>query len=79
MELTLPDELQAKLTRMAQQRGTDPQTLAQEAIARLVDYDEWFVREVEKGLAQVERGETLSHEEVGARLENHISGKHSRR
>jgi predicted transcriptional regulator len=35
----------------------------------VVEYDDWFVREVEKGLAQIERGETLSHEEVGARLE----------
>ena len=79
MELTLPAELQAKLTRMAQARGTDPRTLAREAIERLVDYDEWFVREVEKGLAQLDRGETLSHEEVGARLEKHVPGKHARR
>jgi hypothetical protein len=29
--------------------GTNPQELAREAIERLVDYDDWFVREVEKG------------------------------
>jgi predicted transcriptional regulator len=33
----------------------------------MVNYDEWFMAEVEKGLAQVERGQTLSHEQVGAR------------
>ena len=43
--------------------------MAREAIERLVDYDDWFVREVEKGLAQIESGQTLSHEQVGARLE----------
>jgi predicted transcriptional regulator len=43
--------------------------LAREAIERFVDYDEWFIREVEKGLAQIERGQVLSHKEVGARLE----------
>jgi len=70
MELTLPAELQAKLTtRMAHERGTDPQALAREAIERLVDYDDWFLREVDKGLAEVERGQTLSHEKVGARVE----------
>lgn len=69
MEVTLSPDLQAKLTRIAQERGTDPQALAREAIERMVEYDDWFVREVEKGLAQIERGETLSHEEVGARLE----------
>jgi len=79
MELTLPADLQAKLTRLAQARGTDPQALAREAIERLVDYDDWFVREVEKGLAQVERGDTLSHEDVTARLDKHLVDERSRR
>ena len=37
--------------------------------------DEWFVLEVEKGLAQIDRGQTLSHEEVGARLNKHLTGR----
>ena len=45
----------------------------------MVDYDDRFMREVEKGLAQVERGETLSHDEVGARLERHLTDKQPRR
>ena len=78
MEVTLSAELQAKLARIAQERGTNPQELAREAIERLIDYDDWFVREVEKGLAQVDRGETLSHEEVGARLSKRLAGKQPR-
>jgi len=78
MEVTLSAELQAKLARIAQERGTNPQELAREAIERLVDYDDWFVREVDKGLAQIDRGETLSHEEVGTRLNEHLAGKQSR-
>lgn len=75
MEVTLSADLQAKLARVARDRGTDAQELAREAIERLVDYDDWFVREVEKGLAQIERGETLSHEEVGARLSERLARK----
>jgi len=78
MEVILSRDLQAKLTRIAHERGTDVQALAREAIERLVDYDEWFVREVEKGLAQIERGEVLSHEEVGARLEKRLTDKQPR-
>ena len=78
MEVTLSPDLQAKLTRVARDRGTDAQALAREAIERLVDYDDWFLREVEKGVAQIERGETLSHENVGARLEEHLTQKRSR-
>ncbi len=77
MEVTLSPDLQAKLTRVARDRGTNAQALAREAIERLVDYDDWFLREVEKGLAQIERGETLEHEEVGKRLERRLTGKRS--
>jgi predicted transcriptional regulator len=72
--VTLSAELQAKLARIAQERGTNPRELAREAIERMVDYDDWFVREVEKGLAQVETGRTVTHE-VGARLAKHLAGK----
>ena len=73
MEVILPPDVHAKLTRMAHERGIDAQALAREAIERLVDYDDWFVREVEKGLAQIERGETLSHEQVGTRLDKRLT------
>ncbi len=71
----LPPDLQAKLTRIARDRGTDAEALAREAIERLVGYDDWFVGEVEKGLAAIERGQTVSHEAVGARLEQRLTEK----
>jgi predicted transcriptional regulator len=78
MEIPLNPDVQAKLAKIAAQRGRDPEVLAQEAIERFVDYDDWFIAEVEKGLAQIERGEVLTHEEVGSRLEKLLSDKHSR-
>jgi predicted transcriptional regulator len=56
MEVHLTPDVQAKLTRIAAECGRDAEMLAQEAIARFVGHDEWFIREVEKGLAQVDRG-----------------------
>lgn len=78
MEVTLSPKLQAKLTRIASERGTDAQALAREAIERMVEYDDWFIREVDKGLAQIERGETLTHEEVGAQLEQRLTNARPR-
>jgi predicted transcriptional regulator len=75
MELYLSPELQAKVDRIAAQEGRNAQSLVQEAVERLVGYDEWFLREVEKGLAQIDRGEVLEHEEVGSRLEKLIADK----
>ena len=39
MEISLSADLQAKLTRIALERGTGQQALAREAIERLVDYE----------------------------------------
>ena len=70
--------MQAKLTRLASAQGRDANALVREAVERLADYDEWFIGEVEKGLAQMEAGEVLTHEEVGNRLERRLAGKISR-
>jgi predicted transcriptional regulator len=51
MEVNLSPDLQAKLDRLAADRGCDRGTLVQEAIERFVDYEEWFFREVERGIA----------------------------
>jgi predicted transcriptional regulator len=77
MEVHLRPELQAKLTQLAAVEGRDADTLVQEAVERLVDHDQWFIGEVEKGLAQIERGEVLTHKEVGARLERLLTKKQS--
>ena len=65
MEVRITPDLEAKLARLATERGQDAQAVVQEAIERLVDFDQWFLREVEKGLAAADRGELIDHEDVG--------------
>jgi predicted transcriptional regulator len=79
MEVHLNPDMQAKLARLAAEQGRNTEALVQEAIARFVDYDEWFIREVERGLASADRGELLTHEDVGARLEKIIAEKQAHR
>lgn len=68
MNVSLDPEVQAKLRRLAAESGRGAEALAREAIERFVNYDEWFISEVEKGLEQIDRGEVLTHEQVGVRL-----------
>ncbi|HEY0795446.1 MAG TPA: hypothetical protein VGD64_06670 [Acidisarcina sp.] len=68
MELHLSPDLETKLSRLAAQQGRDSSSLAIEAIERMVEYDQWFLAEVDRGLRQIEDGKTLSHEEVGFRV-----------
>ena len=77
MEVRLNPDIEARLARIATEQGRNAEVLAQEAIEHFVDHDEWFIREVEKGLAEIDRGEVLTHEEVGARLEKLIAEKQS--
>jgi predicted transcriptional regulator len=44
-----------------------------------VCHEEWFIREVEAGLAQVRDGQTLPHEEVVARMEVLIAEKQQKK
>jgi predicted transcriptional regulator len=78
MEIRFAPETQAKLTQLAIERGREPQSLVEEAVERFIDCDEWFLRELEKGLAQIEAGEFIEHDEAGRRLEKLIANKQRR-
>jgi predicted transcriptional regulator len=77
MEVHLSPDLETKLARLAYERGSDSQSLVielvTEGVERMGGYDEWFLAQIDAGLAQVEAGSTLSHEEVGARLESYLA------
>lgn len=64
MEIPLTPDLLAKLSRLAAQQGRATEALAAEAIERMVNYDEWFLHEVQKGLAAADGGELRDHDEV---------------
>ena len=74
MDLPLPPELETRLARAAADRGCESTALAKEAIARFLDYDQWFVREVEKGLAAADRGEFIEHEAIRSLIESRYPG-----
>ena len=75
MEVQFSADLQTKLSRIALEQGRDSAALVVEAVERMVNSDEWFLAEVDRGLAQIESGQTLSHEEVGARLDKYLTQK----
>jgi len=42
--------------------------LVQEAVARLLDYNDWFQQQVQIGVDQINRGEFIEEEEMDARV-----------
>ena len=49
---------------MAAAQDCAAESLVQEAVERLLNYDEWFSREVDKGLNAANRGEFVEHDDV---------------
>jgi predicted transcriptional regulator len=75
MEVNLSPEVQAKLDRIAAQQGRDRESLVHEAVERMVSYDDWFLRQVEKGILQIDQGDLLEHDDVAAKMEKLIAEK----
>ena len=72
--MPLNSDLQTKLSRLAAQQGRDSAALVIEAIERMVNYDEWFLREVDKGLAAADRGELVDHADVRKMIDERYPG-----
>ena len=74
MEVHLSPELEDQLQRIAAEQRRNPESLVFEAVERLVRHEEWFVREVEKGLAAADKGELIEHAEVGKLVDSRYPG-----
>ena len=64
MNLQVPPELEAKLTRLAAETGRTADQVALDLLASSVDHDDWFRAEVEKGRTAAREGRLLEHEDV---------------
>jgi predicted transcriptional regulator len=69
MQIHLTPEQEAHLAEIAARDGRSADELVQEAISRYFKDDAEFVAAVVKGLASLDRGEFVIHEEVGKRID----------
>jgi len=69
MEVQLTPEEQAQLAQFAQRTGRNGEEIVREAINSFLKDEIAFVEAVERGLASLDRGEHITHEDVGARIE----------
>jgi predicted transcriptional regulator len=69
MEVPLKPDLEAKVNRAAAENNSVPEEYVRQLVERYVDHDAWFRQQVVQGLSQLDRGEFLTHEAVGQRIE----------
>jgi len=72
MEVHFTPEQEAILAQTAAQKGRAPDELVRQVLARYFDEESRFVDAVRRGEESLDRGESLTHEEVGRRLERFL-------
>jgi predicted transcriptional regulator len=69
MEVHFTPELQAKLDRVAAENSSEADQYVQQLVEHYLDHDVWFRQKVKTSLERLDRGEFITHEEMGARIE----------
>ena len=72
MEVHFTPELEAKVTNSAAQQGRKPDEFVQEVVNQYFEEETRFVEAVKRGEAALRRGEFLTHEQVGQRLQRFL-------
>jgi predicted transcriptional regulator len=72
MEVHFDPDLQARLTERASEAGRAPSDFVKDVVALYLEQEGRFVAAVKRGEAALERGESLTHEEVGKRLKRFL-------
>lgn len=73
MELHLTAEQEARLVRLAQHEGKEPETFATERILAVFDDDDQFRIAVQQGLDQADAGNFMEEEEMDRRFAKMLS------
>ena len=69
MEVRLSPDKQARLQEIGTRVGKNAEQMVEEAVDRMLEYDERFVAAVEEGRSSARRGELLEHDEVVERID----------
>ena len=72
MEVHVTGELEAKLTHSAARQGRNPDDLVQDVLTSYFEEEARFVEAVKRGEDAFQRGEYLTHEQVGQRLQRFL-------
>ncbi len=73
MEVQFSQDLEAKLNRVAAENHSGPDEYVRQLVEQYLDHDAWFRQRVRSGLGHLDRGEYITHEEMGQRIEQMFS------
>lgn len=77
--ITLPQTIIKRLEKISAESRHTPQSIIKQAIADRLAYEEWKLKQIDAGLADIKAGRVISHEEMIARMERKIVAAHGRK
>jgi predicted transcriptional regulator len=72
LEVYSPPDTEAKLTHSAAQQGRAPDEITQEIVTQYFEEEARFIEAVQRGEDALRRGEYLTHDQVGQRLQRFL-------
>ena len=73
MEVQFNSEIEARLAERAAQQRLSPDELVRDVVARYFQEEDQFVEAVKRGEAALERGEYMTHDQVGDKLQRFLA------
>ena len=71
--IRIDDAVLGRVNSLAKSMSRSRNWVIQQAVDRYLDYEEWFVDQVEQGIEEVKRGKTIPHDEVMAELRKKVA------
>ena len=69
------DDVLARLDRLAKSMDRSRSWVISQAIERYLDHEEWFLDQVDHGIAQADRGELMAHDAVMREVRSRQRGR----
>ena len=66
--IRIDDEMLGRVDGLAKTLSRSRSWVINQAINQFLDHEEWYIKEVKDGMAEVERGEIAADEEVAAKF-----------
>ena len=71
LTLRVPEEIKAKLDKLAQATHRSKSYLAEEAIARYIDLEAWQIGEIEQAIQEADRGDFATSSDLEGLLKKY--------
>ena len=68
-KVSIPRNLAKRLERVTRKAGVTPSVLVRTALANQLDYEEWFLKAVDEGIADLDAGRVFTTRQVLAALD----------